>query len=164
MYNGAFAALNKPAEWFEQGLGTGIQLADAAIDPNRTVKDLLDILPEVWEASRLTYEAAATTNLGGAVAEGPAAIEFLWDKLTTGTSDVQFAQDGEVLTLGPEQVRALDTFGIAILNAARNEIKAGQDPQQVFEKWQAMTGFSGQMADMLYQSGDRKSTRLNSSH
>lgn len=151
-FNGAMGVLNKPAEWMEQGLGTGIQLTEAAIDPNRTVAELMADLPEVWEASRLTYEAAATTNLGGAIAELPAGIEWLIDMARTGTSDVQFAGDGEVMTLGPEQVQRLDVFGMGILNAARNEVMAGADPDKVVEKWQAMTGFSGQFADMMYQS------------
>jgi len=169
-FNAGFKALNLPAEWTEQAVGTGMlgwdaikqtlpyritgsqDMLDEYLKGNTEFKQLLDNLPAVWDASRSTYEALATTGMGGAISNLPAGIEFLADMATQGQTDVRFAQGGQVHVLGQAEPVKLDLVGTAILKAATNEIIAGGDPNRVFEKYQKMTGFSGQFADMIYQS------------
>lgn len=169
-FNAGFKTLNLPAEWLEQSVGTTAILGNAALpmlpykifgyedmldeylSSSAETKRMLDNLPAVWDAARNTYEAAATTGVGGAISNLPAGIEWLADMATQGQTDVKFAGAGQVHVLGQAAPVQLDTVGAAILQAAANEIIAGQDPARVQEKYLAMTGFSGQFADLMYQS------------
>ena len=123
---------------------------------------VLGDLESAWQAGRLTYEATALTPVGRAVGNLPAAMfnagllpEVVWDYLRTGDTDVVFnrmAGPGEVWVLGQAEPVRINRAGLAIMDAARQEIAQGADWRDVYNKYFAQLGMSGQLADLVAQS------------
>lgn len=175
-----FMLLNWPTERLEQLVGTATQisqyggpsttaldfltlnkifdlgwndakLAEAATQNESALQDVLGNLESAWQAGRLAYEASGATWFGQ-LANIPAGVEYLWDQITTGETDVVFAKPGEVWVLGQREPVKLDRSAMGILNAARQEIAEGANWYDVYTKYQSQLGFSGQITDLFAQS------------
>lgn len=142
--------------------GDELAKADAALKLG-PMAEIINDLPAVIEAARLTYETLETRL--PVVSNIPAAIEMgaekIGDALTSGVRgeevpDVSptFAKPGQVHILGQPEPITLDASGMAILKLLREDIKANPNipARQIVQEYQDELGFSGQMADMFYQS------------
>jgi hypothetical protein len=147
-------ALNWLAEKAEQTIGMAWQLGDAALSDDKDFQQLLNNIPQVWEASRLTYESLAPTPVGKEIGNLPAHIEWLSDMLTQGSTDVRFAEAGQVQTIGQLEPVSVPAAGLALLQMATAEQIAnpGKSYQEIIGKYQEQYGFSGQLMDLIGQS------------
>jgi len=143
--------------------GDDLAKADAALKLG-PMAEIINDFPAVIEAARLTYEAWETAL--PAISNVPAAIEMgaekIGETLTRGIPDELkepdvspvFAKPGQVHILGQPEPITLDAKGMAILKMLREDIKANPNipALQIVQEYQEELGFSGQAADMFYQS------------
>lgn len=149
----ALKALNIPAEELEKIIGTAGQLGGAAIDPKDygTLQEMLDNLPAVYEASRLTYETTAAQI--PAIGNIPAGVEWLIDMARTGKTDVVFAGPGQVHVLGQALPQNVDKYTQVALQDAWKRIAGGEAAEQVIQEVQEKYAFSGAFTDLIFQMG-----------
>ena len=141
--------------------GDDLAKADAALKLG-PMGEIINDLPAVIEAARLTYETWETSL--PAISNVPAAIEMGAEKIGESflgsrydeIEDVSpvFAKSGQVHILGQPEPITLDAKGMAILKMLREDIKANPNipALQIVQEYQEELGFSGQAADMFYQS------------
>jgi len=140
--------LDYPAEWLEQGVGLGIQAIASAQDPGAygAFQEILANLPAAGRAGGIAY----TTEAGALIPNMGAAAEWVYRAITSQNPElVKFAQRGQVWELGQAEPVSVDVYGAAALTAARREIMAGADPEEVIARYTQQFGFSGQMQEML---------------
>lgn len=175
---GAVNLFNVPSEILEQWLGTSGYLYGAAgeslsalpelIRANMTgdeiakseaalkagkFGEMLDDLPAVWEASRLTYEMFETQF--PVVSNIPAAIQKVFvDPWTDDIPDAMFAKPGEVHMLGEAMPVELEQYGRGLQAMVLADIKAnpGKPARQIVDEYREMLGFSATAADFVFQS------------
>lgn len=129
----ALMLFDLPAQWLEQGIGVGAQIATDGLD------EVMQNLPAAWEAGQLTYETAQAdlTNIVARIAgDTPAAADQVW-QIQKGLSEPQKLQ-GE--------------RGTAALNAARERINKGEDITAVYLDYVERFGFTGTLNDFVGQS------------
>lgn len=140
--------------------GDDLAKADAALKLG-PMAEIINDFPAVVEAARLTYESLETAlPFTGNI---PAAIEMGFEKIGESfvggrynVDDVSpvFAKAGQVHILGQPEPIDLDASGMAILKLLREDIKANPNTPaiEIVQAYQDELGFSGQAADMFYQS------------
>lgn len=156
LISGGFGLMNFLAEQAEKTAGMGFQIANAAADPNKQVKDVLN--RESWDAGANFFEVITPAYIDS-MNQGKG--ELGWDDLlkvvptvwvTAKIGDVILHPEkypGEELYLGADAPVQLDKTWVERIDKAREEIKAGRPYREVMLDMQ--TGVVAQMGDMAGQ-------------
>ncbi|RME51993.1 MAG: hypothetical protein D6790_19130, partial [Caldilineae bacterium] len=147
---GALAALNVPAEETERLTGTLVQLPEIAGEAYITartkggdvaMREFWQALKAAHAAGSLTYEAATGGGQLTALSNVPAAIEWVWRKVTGDNPEmIKFAKPGTAWVLGQAEPQPQDVAGYALLAQARRMILQGAPSEQVLQTLAAQYG------------------------
>jgi hypothetical protein len=149
-----FGLFNWLAEQAEKTIGVGFQAAQAVVDPNRAVADVLN--KESWNAAAVTFETLAPPFQAAVKGDGLTMDDALkiaptvW--ILSRIGDLILHPEkykGNELYLGADVPVKLDQTWIERIDQAREEIKAGRPYREVMTEMQ--TGVIAQIGDMAGQ-------------
>jgi hypothetical protein len=154
--NAGFGLANWAAEKAEQSIGLAAQIANAAVDPNKNVKDLLSNFKATWNAGASFFEVITPAFQAAMQGDGLSAddalkiVPSLWVLERLGDLVAHPEKyKGQELYLGAATPVKLDQSWIDRLDSARKEIADGRNYREVMTELQ--TGVLAQLGDMVGQ-------------